>query len=69
MSVLVTGGAGYIGSHMAHALIEHGETVVILDNLSTGLQRLAPQGATFITETSATAPSSPACWSSTPWTA
>jgi UDP-glucose 4-epimerase len=48
MSVLVTGGAGYIGSHMAHTLIEHGEKVVILDNLSTGVQRLAPAKAEFI---------------------
>lgn len=48
MSVLVTGGAGYIGSHMAHTLIERGEKVVILDNLSTGLQRLAPAAAEFI---------------------
>ncbi|WP_454717240.1 UDP-glucose 4-epimerase GalE [Caulobacter segnis] len=48
MSVLVTGGAGYIGSHMAHTLVERGEKVVILDNLSTGLQRLAPAAAEFI---------------------
>jgi UDP-glucose 4-epimerase len=54
MSVLVTGGAGYIGSHMAHTLVEHGEKVVILDNLSTGLQRLAPPRPELFTETSAT---------------
>jgi UDP-glucose 4-epimerase len=36
MAVLVTGGAGYIGSHMVHALRDAGETVVVLDNLSTG---------------------------------
>ena len=36
MSVLVTGGAGYIGSHMALELLDAGERVVILDDLSTG---------------------------------
>jgi len=36
MTVLVTGGAGYIGSHMHHALVAAGERVVVLDNLSTG---------------------------------
>ena len=36
MSVLVTGGAGYIGSHMVRLLREAGESVVALDNLSTG---------------------------------
>jgi UDP-glucose 4-epimerase len=36
MSVLVTGGAGYIGSHMTWHLIDGGEDVVVLDNLSTG---------------------------------
>jgi UDP-glucose 4-epimerase len=36
MTVLVTGGAGYIGSHMVHALADAGERVVVMDNLSTG---------------------------------
>jgi UDP-glucose 4-epimerase len=36
MTILVTGGAGYIGSHMVYALLEAGERVVVLDNLSTG---------------------------------
>jgi UDP-glucose 4-epimerase len=36
MTVLVTGGAGYIGSHMVYALADAGERVVVLDNLSTG---------------------------------
>ncbi len=39
MSVLVTGGAGYIGSHMVLELIGAGEDVVVLDNLSTGFRR------------------------------
>ena len=36
MSVLVTGGAGYIGSHMVLELVDRGERVVVLDDLSTG---------------------------------
>ena len=47
MSVLVTGGAGYIGSHVAHALIDRGESVVAIDDLSTGVRELVPSEATF----------------------
>jgi UDP-glucose 4-epimerase len=36
MRVLITGGAGFIGSHLADALIAHGDQVVVLDNFSTG---------------------------------
>ena len=36
MAILVCGGAGYIGSHTVHALVEKGEQVVIVDNLQTG---------------------------------
>ena len=36
MTILVTGGAGYIGSHMVHALADAGERAVVLDNLTTG---------------------------------
>lgn len=39
MAVLVTGGAGYIGSHMVLALVDGGEDVVVLDDLSTGFKR------------------------------
>ncbi len=45
MSVLVTGGAGYIGSHMALDLLDAGEDVVVLDNLSTGFSWAVPAGA------------------------
>jgi UDP-glucose 4-epimerase len=48
MSVLVTGGAGYIGSHMTFALVDRGEQVVVLDNLSTGLRWLISDKATFV---------------------
>jgi len=42
MTVLVTGGAGYIGSHMVLALIDAGESVVVLDDMSTGSARALP---------------------------
>jgi len=48
MTVLVTGGAGYIGSHMTYALIDRGETVVVLDNLSTGVRGLVSEKANFV---------------------
>ena len=41
MAILVTGGAGYIGSHTARALRRAGHEVVLYDNLSTGFRRLA----------------------------
>src|SRR5438046_653267 len=44
MTVLVTGGAGYIGSHMVHALVEAAESVVVIDNLSTGFSAFLPEG-------------------------
>jgi UDP-glucose 4-epimerase len=45
MTILVTGGAGYIGSHAAHELIDAGERVVVLDDLSTGFRTALPQAA------------------------
>ena len=42
MTTLVTGGAGYIGSHMVHALADAGERVVVLDNLTTGFDWSVP---------------------------
>ncbi len=48
MTVLVTGGAGYIGSHMVLELLDAGEHVVVLDNLSTGFRWAVADGAPLI---------------------
>src|SRR5215470_6279890 len=48
MTVLVTGGAGYIGSHMVYALLDAGERVVVLDNLATGFDWAVAQGAALV---------------------
>jgi len=48
MTVLVTGGAGYIGSHMVLELLDSGESVVVLDNLSTGFRWAVPTNATLV---------------------
>jgi UDP-glucose 4-epimerase len=48
MTVLVTGGAGYIGSHMVWELIDAGERVVVLDNLSTGFRWAVPDDVPLI---------------------
>jgi UDP-glucose 4-epimerase len=48
MTVLVTGGAGYIGSHAVHELVDAGERVVVLDNLSTGFLAALPNPAMVV---------------------
>jgi UDP-glucose 4-epimerase len=48
MAILVTGGAGYIGSHMVLNLTDAGETVVVLDNLVTGFDWAIDHRATFV---------------------
>jgi UDP-glucose 4-epimerase len=47
MSILVVGGAGYIGSHMVKRLIEQGQEVVVVDNLSTGHRKAVDEKARF----------------------
>ena len=47
MNILVTGGAGYIGSVCAEHLLARGHNVVVLDNLRTGHEAAVPHGATF----------------------
>ena len=48
MPILVTGGAGYIGSHMVYELTAAGERVVVLDNLSTGFEWAIAPAATLV---------------------
>jgi UDP-glucose 4-epimerase len=48
MTILVTGGAGYIGSHMVHELVDRGERVVVLDNLSTGFDWAVPPATPLV---------------------
>ena len=47
MEVLITGGAGYIGSHVAHRLLDLNHKVFIIDDLSTGYELLIPKNAEF----------------------
>lgn len=48
MKILVTGGAGYLGSHAAQKIIASGHSVVIYDNLSSGFREAIPSNAEFI---------------------
>ena len=48
MRVLVTGGAGFIGSHIAGAYVDAGHEVTVLDNLSSGHRENVPAGATLV---------------------
>ena len=48
MAVLITGGAGFIGSHVAEALVARGEDVVVLDDLSSGKRENLPDGVELV---------------------
>lgn len=48
MTILVTGGAGYIGSHMVLELLDQGQNVVVLDNLSTGFREAVKAPAKLV---------------------
>jgi len=48
MRILVTGAAGFIGSHIAEALLSRGDQVAVLDNLSNGQLDSVPEGAVFV---------------------
>ncbi|WP_350334894.1 UDP-glucose 4-epimerase GalE [Coralliovum pocilloporae] len=48
MSVLITGGCGYIGSHMVWELHDSGESVVVIDNLSTGFDWVLPKDVPLV---------------------
>ncbi|MBV9548516.1 MAG: UDP-glucose 4-epimerase GalE [Alphaproteobacteria bacterium] len=48
MTTLVTGGAGYIGSHTVYGLLDRGDEVVVLDDLSTGVRAQVGEGAAFV---------------------
>ena len=50
MNILITGGAGFIGSHVAKEAIKRGMNVIIIDNLSTGKKGNLPKNADFIIE-------------------
>ena len=47
-NILLTGGAGYIGSHVAHLLLDQGHSVTIIDSLITGHKNLVPKNAKLI---------------------
>jgi UDP-glucose 4-epimerase len=53
MKVLVTGGAGFIGAHVARHLVDAGHEVIVLDDLSGGYEENVPAGATFVAGSSA----------------
>ncbi len=64
---LVTGGAGYVGSHLVAALVERGDTVVVLDNLRTGHRGAVPPGVQLIVADLADAGTVDAVLADGPW--
>ena len=59
MKILITGGAGFIGSHLADRLIQRGDSVIIVDNLATGQARNVPEEAEYHDITLGNTPISP----------
>ena len=51
MNILITGGAGYIGSHVSHLLVDRGYDVTIIDSLLTGNKKLIPKAANVVIQT------------------
>ena len=47
MNILLTGGAGYIGSHVVFSLLDNGHKVTVIDNLSTGHKEILPKKINF----------------------
>src|SRR6185437_4857100 len=66
---LVTGGAGYVGSHIVAALLERGDSVVVLDNLRTGHRAAVLPGARLIEADLANAETVDAILADGPWDA
>ena len=50
MAILITGGAGYIGSHMVHELADRGEQPVVIDDFSSGFEWAIPSGVPVFVE-------------------
>ncbi|MBB4368411.1 UDP-glucose 4-epimerase [Bradyrhizobium sp. cir1] len=48
MAILVTGGAGYVGSHVVQGLVDQKQSVIVLDNLSSGFRKAVAEQATFV---------------------
>ena len=68
MSILVTGGAGYIGSHVVRQLGERNENVIVLDNLSTGFRSAVLHGSLVVGDTGDREAGQPCCCASMAWT-
>src|SRR5215469_3637372 len=50
MAILITGGAGYIGSHMVYELVDRGEHPIVIDDFSSGFEWAIPSGVPVLVE-------------------
>ena len=48
LNILITGGAGYIGSHTANTFLDNGHSVTIIDSLINGYSKVMPKKANFL---------------------